>query len=133
MTDSLLFRRPIVVWDVALSIALLAIGGVFVVTSAVVDLITTAFIGSCPVRTCNAGDAVASLGISWFAMFLIFIVGAIVTVLALARRRLGWWIALAAVVVMVAVWIVGFVFYSHAVSHEVAGLGGLAALGTTLA
>lgn len=132
MTDSFLFRRPIVVWDVALSIAVLAIDGVFLVTSAVVDIITTAFIGSCPARTCSAGAAVASLGISWFAMFLIFIAGAIATVVALARRRRGWWIALLTMVLMVAGWIVGFVFYSHAVSHELADFGGLVALGTSL-
>jgi hypothetical protein len=132
MTDSLLFRRPILVWDVALSIALLAIGGVFLPASGIVDLITTAFIGSCPARSCSAGAAVAALGISWFVMFLILIAGAIGTVLALARRRLGWWIALLPVVLMVAVWIIGFVFYSQAVSHGAAELGGLVALGTSL-
>ena len=74
----------------------------------------------------------ASLGISWFVMFLLAIIGAVLTIVSLVRRRQSWWIALLTVVLVVAVWIVGFVLYSQAVSHARVMMDGVLALGSAL-
>jgi len=132
MTDTTPTRRPILGWDIAVSIAVLLLGGGFLVVAAVIDLFSAALVGSCPVRTCSAGAAVASLGISWFVMFLVAIIGAVLTIVSLVRRRQSWWIALVTVVLVVAVWIVGFVLYSQALNHERVVIGGVVALGTSL-
>ena len=132
MTDTTPTRRPILGWDIAVSIAVLLLGGGFLVVAAVIDLFSAALVGSCPVRTCSAGSAVASLGISWFVMFLVAIIGAVLTIVSLVRRRQSWWIALVTVVLVVAVWIVGFVLYSQALNHERVVIGGVVALGTSL-
>ena len=125
-------KRPILGWDIAVSIAVLLLGGGFLVVAAVIDLFSAALVGSCPVRTCSAGAAVASLGISWFVMFLLAIIGAVLTIVSLVRRRQSWWIALLTVVLVVAVWIVGFVLYSQAVSHARVMMDGVLALGSAL-
>jgi hypothetical protein len=132
MTETTPTRRPILGWDIAVSIAVLLLGGGFLVVAAVIDLFSAALVGSCPVRTCSAGAAVASLGISWFVMFLLAIIGAVLTIISLVRRRQSWWIALLTVVLVVAVWIVGFVLYSRALNHERVVIGGVIALGTAL-
>jgi hypothetical protein len=132
MTETTPTRRPILGWDIAVSIAVLLLGGGFLVVAAVIDLFSAALVGSCPVRTCSAGAAVASLGISWFVMFLLAISGAVLTIISLVRRRQSWWIALLTVVLVVAVWIVGFVLYSQALNHERVVIGGVIALGTAL-
>jgi hypothetical protein len=132
MTETTPTRRPILGWDIAVSIAVLLLGGGFLVVAAVIDLFSAALVGSCPVRTCSAGAAVASLGISWFVMFLLAIIGAVLTIISLVRRRQSWWIALLTVVLVVAVWIVGFVLYSQALNHERVVIGGVIALGTAL-
>ncbi|MES2093544.1 MAG: hypothetical protein V4531_07020 [Actinomycetota bacterium] len=132
MTQPAPTRRALLVWDIAVSAAVLLIGFGFLVVAAVIDLVSAAFVGNCPARTCSAGAAVASLGISWFLMFVLLIIGAVLTIVTLVRRRQAWWIALLALVLGVAVWITGFVLYSQAVSHDRVVIGGVIALGTTL-
>jgi Ca2+/Na+ antiporter len=65
-------------------------------------------------------------------MLLILLIGAVLTIVSLVRRRQSWWIALVALVLVVAVWIVGFVDYSQAVSHPRVMMDGVLALGTAL-
>ncbi|MFM9919543.1 hypothetical protein [Lacisediminihabitans sp. H27-G8] len=132
MTDAIPSKRPLLGWDIAVSVAVLLLGGGFLIVAAVIDLFSAALVGNCPARTCSAGAAVASLGISWFVMFLLVIIGAVLTIVSLARRRQSWWIALVTLVLEVAVWIVGFVLYSQAVNHERVVIDGVVALGATL-
>jgi hypothetical protein len=99
--------------------------------SAVVDLLSGAFIASCPSGSCNPGQAVAALGISWFVMLLIFVAGAIVSIVLMVRRRLSWWVALLALILMIAVWIIGLVVYSNAVHTGGDSSGAFAALAET--
>ena len=132
MSDTIANRRPLLVWDIAVSIAVLLIGGGFLVVAAVIDLFSAALAGRCPVATCSAGVAVASLGISWFVMFLLLIMGNVITIVSLVRHRQAWWIALITLVLVVAVWITGFVLYSQAVSHDRVAVDGVVTWGTSL-
>lgn len=133
MTGTTPTKRPILGWDIAVSIAVLLLGGGFLVVAAVIDLFSAAFVDHCPVRTCSAGAAVASLGISWFVMLLLVIIGAVLTIVSLVRRRQSWWIALLTLVLVVAVWIAGFVLYSQAVNHGRVAIDGVVALAQSLA
>ena len=132
MSDTIANRRPLLVRDIAVSIAVLLIGGGFLVVAAVIDLFSAALVGRCPVATCSAGPAVASLGISWFVMFLLLIMGNVLTIVSLVRRCQSWWIALITLVLVVAVWITGFVLYSQAVSHDRVAIDGVVTWGTSL-
>ena len=125
-------RRPVLVWDIAVSIAVLLISGGFLVVAAIIDLFSASLVGRCPADTCSAGAAVASLGISWFVMFLLLIMGNVLTIVSLVRRRQAWWIALLTLVLIAAVWIAGFVLYSQAVSHDRMVIDGVVAYGTSL-
>ncbi len=124
--------RPVVLWDIALSITLLVIGGVFLVVTAVIDVISAALLSSCSPRTCSPGAAVAALGISWFSMFVLLAAGAILTILRLAHRRRGWWMAVATVVVIIAVGVAGIVLSAQAAGAGAVPLSGVVALGTAL-
>ena len=132
MTEPVVIRRPLLFWDMGVSVAVLLISGGFLVVAAVINLVSAAFVGNCPARTCSAGAAVASLGISWFVMFMLLIIGAVLTIVSLVRRRQAWWIALVCLVLIVAVWIVGFVLYSQAVNHQRVVIDGVVALGAAL-
>ena len=132
MSDPIPTRRPLLVWDIAVSIALLLISGGFLVVAGIIDLFSAALVGRCPADTCSAGAAVASLGISWFVMFLLLIMGNVLTIVSLVRRRKAWWIALLTLVLVAAVWIIGFVLYSQAVSHDSVAVDGVVAWGTSL-
>ncbi len=132
MTETIATRRPLLVWDIAVSIAVLLTGGGFVVVAAVIDLFSAVLMGRCPVATCSAGAAVASLGISWFVMFLLLIMGNVLTIVSLVRHRQAWWIALLTLVLVAAAWIIGYVLYSQAVSHDRVAIDGVVAWGTSL-
>ena len=132
MTETIATRRPLLVWDIAVSIAVLLTGGGFVVVAAVIDLFSAVLMGRCPVATCSAGAAVASLGISWFVMFLLLIMGNVLTIVSLVRHRQAWWIALLTLVLVAAAWIIGYVLYSQAVSHDPVAVDGVVAYGTSL-
>ena len=132
MTETIATRRPLLVWDIAVSMAVLLTGAGFLVVAAVIDLFSAVLVGRCPVATCSAGAAVASLGISWFVMFLLLIMGNVLTIVSLVRHRRAWWIALLTLVLVAAAWITGFVLYSQAVSHDRVAIDGVVAWGTSL-
>ena len=132
MTETIATRRPLLVWDIAVSMAVLLTGAGFLVVAAVIDLFSAVLVGRCPVATCSAGAAVASLGISWFVMFLLLIMGNVLTIVSLVRHRQAWWIALLTLVLVAAAWITGFVLYSQAVSHDRVAIDGVVAWGTSL-
>lgn len=131
MTGTIPTKRPRPGWDIAVSIGVLLLAGGFLVIAAIIDLFSAALVGNCPIRNCSAGAAVASLGISWFIMFLLITIGAVLTIVSLVRRRRSWWIAVLVLVLVVAVWIIGFVLYSQAVNHERVVIDGVIALATT--
>jgi uncharacterized BrkB/YihY/UPF0761 family membrane protein len=109
----------------------LLLGGGFLIVAGVIDLFSASLVRNCR-RTCSAGAAVVSLGISWFVMFLLMTIGIVLTIVSLVRRRQSWWIALLALVMFVAFWIVGFVLHSQAVNHEREVIDGVVALGAAL-
>lgn len=121
--------RPIIVWDIALSAVVLVFSIIVLVVSSFIDLFSAAFIGDCPLHTCSAGSAVSALGISWFAMFVIVIMATVLAILRMVRRRRSWWVTVLALVLIVAIWIIGYVLFFQAVHHLPPELDGFVALG----
>ena len=120
-------KGAVVIWDAVLSLVVLVAGAIFLTVSAIIDLVTATLLSQCDATTCSAGAAVASLAISWFSMLVFFVVGAIVTVTMIIRRRRGWWIAVTAVVLGLASWIIGYVLFFQALHHGATELSGLVA------
>jgi hypothetical protein len=82
------------VWDVILTIMLLVATFVVLVVSAFFDLFAVAFTDYCP-EPCHAGAGVAVVFTVWISSGVLALVGAIVSIIRLARRRRAWWFALA--------------------------------------
>ncbi len=118
--------RRFAVWDLVLTIAIILLTGAFLVVTAFVNFFSAIFVGRCVGGTCSAGTAVAALGISWFSMLVVGVVGAIVAIVLLVKRRRAWWVAL---VFVVAAWVVGFLFYTAAAGSQFGSLDGYSALG----
>lgn len=125
--------RRFAAWDLVLTIAIILLTGAFLVVTAFVNFFSAIFVGRCVGGTCTAGTAVAALGISWFSMLVVGVVGAIAAIVLLVKRRRAWWVALLALVFVVAAWVVGFLFYTAAVGSQVGSqigsLDGYSALG----
>ncbi len=120
-------RGAVVIWDAVLSVVVLFVGAIFLTVAAIIDLVTATLLSRCDASTCNAGAAVASLAISWFSMLVLFIVGAILTVTMIIRRRRGWWVAVTAVGLGLASWIIGYILFFQALHDGSAELSGLVA------
>ena len=101
-------------WDIAISVVLLVLSYAAYWIGAVFALFSLAFLDSCSgdCSTTMAGDAQFSTALLLFALG---VVGTAGTILLLVFRRRGWWAAAATLVLTIAGWLVGFVFYAHAV------------------
>jgi hypothetical protein len=125
--------RRFAAWDLVLTIAVIVLTGAFLVITAFVDFFSALLVGTCSSLDCRPGTAVAALGISWFSMLVVGVVGAIVAIVLLVKRRRAWWVALLALVLVIAGWVAGFLFYTAAVGSQVGSLHGFSAIGSLLA
>lgn len=105
-------------WDIALSVFLLVLAGVVGLVGSVLAIFTLAFIDVCPPETCSVDGALAAQFTAGLVVILAFVVGLIATIVALTRRRRGWWIALITVFGVVVIWVLGFVGYFAAVGWQ---------------
>ena len=58
------------------------------------------------------------LGLAWLGGWWFFGLALIATIVALTRRRRGWWIALITVFAVLVIWVLGFVGYFAAVGWQ---------------
>jgi uncharacterized membrane protein HdeD (DUF308 family) len=82
--------RPRTVWDVALSIVLLVLA--------------------------NASFLIGAL-FATFSIAFIALVGSVLTIVFLVRRRRAWWVALGTLLLVVVGWIVGFLVFASALHY----------------
>jgi hypothetical protein len=99
------------VWDVILTIVLLVASFVVLLTAAFFDLFAIAFTDYCP-EPCHAGAGVAIVFTIWICSAVLALVGALVSIVRLVRRRRAWWIALTALVIVIAGSIAAFWLYA---------------------
>jgi hypothetical protein len=105
-------------WDIALSVFLLVLAATAGIVGAALAVVALAFSDSCMTVTCDVDAAVSAQFSAALVVILAFAVGLIATIVALATRRRGWWIALLTVVVVLAIWVLGFVGYFTAVDWQ---------------
>ena len=104
------------VWDLVLTIILLVGSFAVLLVSAFFDLFAIAFTDHCP-QPCQAGTGIAAVFTVWSCSAIVALVGAIVSIVRLNRRRRAWWIALIALVLVIAGGIGAFWLYASIISY----------------
>ena len=108
-------KPPIATTDLVISIGALILTVAFGVVAAAMGLFSLAFLDSCPPATCSAEGAVTAVGIALLAAFVIGVVGLVVTIIQLVRRKPGWPFAVATFVLSALAVVLGGVGYAMAV------------------
>jgi hypothetical protein len=101
--------------DLAISIGALIVTALMGALAAFFGLFLLAFLDHCPPQTCSIDGAVNAVGTALVVAFLIGVVGLIVTVVQLVRRKPGWPFAVATLVLCLIAFFLGGVGYSMAV------------------
>jgi hypothetical protein len=109
-------KPPISTADLWVSIGALVVTVVFGGAAAVMGLFSLAFLDYCPPESCSADGAATAVGIALLAAFAIGVVGLVVTVIQLVRRKPGWPFAVATFVLCALAVVLGGVGYAVAVS-----------------
>lgn len=76
--------------DLAISIAALTLTVLFGAAAAVFGLFSLAFLDSCPPATCSAEGAVYAVLTSLLVAAGIAVIGLVLTIVALVRRKVAW-------------------------------------------
>jgi hypothetical protein len=108
-------RPPVSGGDVAISIAALTITVLLGAVAAVFGLFSLAFLDHCPPESCSVDGAVSAVGTALLIAFVIGVVGLVVTVIQLFRRKRGWPFAVATLVLCTLAVFLGGVGYAMAV------------------
>lgn len=95
------------IWDVALSIALLVVSNVSFLLGAIFAIVGVGFSQACS-SGCNTTSVTGILFATGAILAFVGLVGSILTIVALVRRRRAWWIALTTAIVIAVGWIAGF-------------------------
>jgi hypothetical protein len=109
-------KPPIPTTDLVISIGALILTVAFGVVAAAMGLFSLAFLDYCPPESCSADGAVTAIGIALLSAFAIGVIGLVVTVVQLVRRKPGWPFAVATFVLCTLAVVLGGVGYAMAVS-----------------
>jgi drug/metabolite transporter (DMT)-like permease len=83
-------KPPVATHDLLISIGALVFTLALGVVAAAMGVLSLAFLDYCPPETCSAEGAVTAVGTALLVAFAIGVVGLIVTVIQLYRRKPGW-------------------------------------------
>src|SRR5258705_7965158 len=108
-------KPPIPTTDLVISIGALIVTVAFGVVAAAMGLFSLAFLDYCPPESCSAEGAATAVGTALLAAFAIGVVGLVVTVVQLYRRKPGWPFAVATFVLCALAVVLGGVGYPMAV------------------
>ncbi|TXN31913.1 hypothetical protein FVP33_03045 [Lacisediminihabitans profunda] len=98
-------RRPIIVWDLVLSILLTLLGlgiGALVSLSSIFLVMAADSCGGS--RECNLPQLTGGWLIAMIGPSVVMLVTLVLTVVRLVRRRMTWWLPLTGIVVELLVW-----------------------------
>lgn len=101
--------------DIAVSVVLLVLTALFLAASAFFGLFSLAFLDSCPPESCSVEGAVTAVMFGVGAALAIGVLGLIITVVQLVRRKRGWPFAGATLVLCAVAVVLGGVGYVIAV------------------
>jgi hypothetical protein len=108
-------KPPIATSDLIISIGALILTAAFGVVAAAMGLFSLAFLDYCPPESCSAEGAATAVGTALLAAFAIGVVGLVMTVVQLYRRKPGWPFAVATFVLCALAVGLGVVGYAMAV------------------
>jgi hypothetical protein len=108
-------KPSIATTDLAVSIGALVLTVMFGVVAAAMGLFSLAFLDSCPPETCSVDGAVTAVATALLAGCAIGVVGLVVTVIQLYRRKPGWPFAVATFALCALAIVLGGVGYAMAV------------------
>jgi hypothetical protein len=108
-------KPPIATGDLVSSIGALILTVAFGVVAATMGLFSLAFLDYCPPERCSDEGAATAVGIALMAAFAIGVVGLVVTVIQLYRRKHGWPFAVATFMLCGVAVVLGGVGYAMAV------------------
>jgi hypothetical protein len=108
-------KPPLSTTDMVISIGALIFTVAFGVAAATMGLFSLAFLDYCPPQSCSAEGAVTAVGSALLAAFAIGVVGLVVTVVQLYRRKPGWPFAVATFVLCALAVVLGGIGYAMAV------------------
>jgi hypothetical protein len=104
-------RRVRAVWDVAISIALVVVANVSFLIGAIFAILSVGFSQDCS-SGCHTTSAMSVLFATGAILALVGVLGSVLTIVFLVRRRRAWWIALSTMLLVVIGWIVGFLVFA---------------------
>jgi hypothetical protein len=110
-------KPPIDRTDAVLCSVLLVVSAACWAAAAGMEFFAMAFTDYCPAQTCSADRASMSIVIAVLAAAILIVIGAVVAIVRIVRRRLGWPFAVAALVLSIAAEVLGFVGYVVAVGY----------------
>jgi hypothetical protein len=96
---------------------LLVVAAVGSAVGAGMEFMMLAFTDYCPPESCNADRAATSVLLSVSAAGVLMLIGSVLTIVWLVRRRLAWPFATATLILSAAAELLGFVGYFVAVGH----------------
>ncbi len=108
-------KPPLSRGDLAISIAALVVAALFGAGSSVIGLFSLGFLDHCPPQTCSATGAATAVMTALIVAFVIGVLGVVITALQLFRRKRGWPVAVATLVLCVIAVACGVVGYIIAV------------------
>jgi hypothetical protein len=101
--------------DIAVSVVLMVLTALFLAAAAFFGLFSLAFLDSCPPESCSVEGAVTAVMFGVGVAVAVGVVGLIMTVVQLVRRKRGWPFAVATLALCVVVVFLGGVGYVIAV------------------
>jgi hypothetical protein len=108
-------KPPVSRVDVGISVAVLLLTAIMGAGASVLGLFSLAFLDHCPPETCSAEGAVTAVMTALMIAFAVGLVGLVITVVQLFRRKPAWPFAVATFLVCVVVLSGGVVAYGMAV------------------
>jgi hypothetical protein len=108
-------KPPIATHDLLISIGALVLTVALGVVAAAMGLFSLAFLDYCPPQSCRAEGAVTAVGTALLVAFGLGVIGLVVTVSQLYRRKPGWPFAIATFALCAVALAVGVVGYASAV------------------
>jgi hypothetical protein len=108
-------KPPTATTDLWVSIGALIVTVIFGGAAAVMGLFSLAFLDYCPAETCSAEGAATAVGTALLAAFAVGVVGLVLTVIQLYRRKPGWPFAVATFALCALAVVLGGVGYAAAV------------------
>jgi hypothetical protein len=108
-------KPPIPTTDLVISIGALILTVAFGVVAAAMGLFSLAFLDYCPPESCSSDGAATAVGIALLSAFAIGVIGLVVTLVQLVRRKPGWPFAVATFVLCALAVVLGGVGYAMAV------------------